>query len=116
MVKFGNRGKGIACIIASAFGFALMALFVRLCDDYGGEITCFQKSFFRNVLALVIALAVFCRDRRRGPADGELQASTVRKLFLQVLRAENRNKEIPRSKLFLVAKGTANKSHCPQCH
>ena len=37
MVKFGNRGKGIVCIIASAFGFALMALFVRLCDDYGGE-------------------------------------------------------------------------------
>ena len=64
MVKFGNRGKGIACIVASAFGFALMAFFVRLCDDFGGEITCFQKSFFRNALALVIALVVFCRGRR----------------------------------------------------
>ena len=64
MVKFGSRGKGIACIVASAFGFALMALFVRLCDDFGGEITCFQKSFFRNALALVIALVVFCRGRR----------------------------------------------------
>lgn len=61
MVIAGNRGKGIACIVASAFGFALMAFFVRLCDDFGGEITCFQKSFFRNALALVIALVVFYR-------------------------------------------------------
>ena len=90
MVKFGNRGKGIACIVASAFGFALMAFFVRLCDDFGGEITCFQKSFFRNVLALVIALAVFCRDRRREPADGELQPSMApsgKAWVLLVLRA-----------------------------
>ena len=68
MVNSGSRGKGIACIIASAFGFALMAFFVRLCDDFGGEITCFQKSFFRNVLALAIALVVFCHtesQRRR---------------------------------------------------
>ena len=64
MVNSGSRGKGIACIVASAFGFALMAFFVRLCDDFGGEITCFQKSFFRNVLALVIALVVFYRGRR----------------------------------------------------
>ena len=90
MVKFGNRGKGIACIIASAFGFALMALFVRLCDDYGGEITCFQKSFFRNVLAFVIALVVFCRDKRRGLSDGELQTTMVpsgKAWVLLVLRA-----------------------------
>ena len=70
MVKFGNRGKGIACIIASAFGFALMALFVRLCDDYGGEITCFQKSFFRNVLALAIALGVFCHTESQRRREG----------------------------------------------
>ena len=69
MVNSSSRGKGIACIIASAFGFALMAFFVRLCDDFGGEITCFQKSFFRNVLALVIAFVVFYRGRR-GERDG----------------------------------------------
>ena len=33
-----NRTKGIIAIISSAFGFALMAMFVRLCDDYGNEI------------------------------------------------------------------------------
>lgn len=57
------RQKGVLCIVASAFGFALMAFFVRLCDDYGGEISCFQKSFFRNVIALALALAVFLRGR-----------------------------------------------------
>ena len=71
MVIAGNRGKGIACIVASAFGFALMAFFVRLCDDFGGEITCFQKSFFRNVLALVIALVVFYRGSKGAHAGAK---------------------------------------------
>lgn len=57
------KQKGVLCIVASAFGFALMAFFVRLCDDYGGEISCFQKSFFRNVIALILALAVYLRGR-----------------------------------------------------
>lgn len=58
------RAKGIACIVSSAFGFALMAFFVRLCDDYGGEVSSFQKSFFRNVIALAIAAFVFFRSGR----------------------------------------------------
>jgi len=58
-----DRAKGILCIVASAFGFALMATFVRLCDDYGGEVSSFQKSFFRNVIALAVAAVVFCRGR-----------------------------------------------------
>lgn len=69
-----DRAKGILCIVASAFGFALMAMFVRLCDDYGGEISSFQKSFFRNAIALVIASAVFFRGRGAGrslPADAK---------------------------------------------
>jgi len=61
-----NRVKGILCIVASAFGFALMAFFVRLCDDHGGEITCFQKGFFRNVVALAIAVCVFTKAVRTG--------------------------------------------------
>ncbi|MCR5414560.1 MAG: DMT family transporter [Kiritimatiellae bacterium] len=60
------RQKGILCILASAFGFALMAFFVRLCDDFGGRISSFQKSFFRNAIALAIAAAVFFRQRRAG--------------------------------------------------
>ena len=56
-----DRAKGVACIVASAFGFAVMAACVRLCDDFGGPVSSFQKSFFRNVVALGIALAAFLR-------------------------------------------------------
>lgn len=59
-----NRTKGIASIIISAFGFALMAMFVRLCDDFGNEISSFQKSFFRNIIAFSIAAIVFARQRQ----------------------------------------------------
>ena len=61
-----NRTKGILCILTSAFGFALMAAFVRLCDDFGAPVSSFQKSFFRNIVALVIAVSVFVADRRAG--------------------------------------------------
>ncbi len=58
-----GRGKGILAILASAFGFALMAFFVRLCDDFGGPVSAFQKSFFRNAIALAIAFAVYAKNR-----------------------------------------------------
>lgn len=57
------KAKGIIAIIISAFGFSLMALFVRLCDDCGGPVSSFQKSFFRNVIALAIAVTVWWRGR-----------------------------------------------------
>jgi drug/metabolite transporter (DMT)-like permease len=63
-----NRIKAVLSIIASAFGFALMALLVRLCDEYGAEISSFQKGFFRNFIAFAIAAAVFWKgaEARRG--------------------------------------------------
>ena len=63
-----DKAKGIACIVASAFGFAVMAACVRLCDDFGGPVSSFQKSFFRNVVALALALAAFLRSRRASDA------------------------------------------------
>lgn len=48
--------KGIACILLSAFGFALMAMFVRLADVCGGEpLPAVQKALFRNLVAAAIA-------------------------------------------------------------
>lgn len=58
------KTKGVIAIIMSAFGFALMGLFVRLADDYGGAISSYQKSFFRNLVAFVIALTAFARSGR----------------------------------------------------
>ena len=59
-----GKTKGILAIVISAFGFSLMALFVRLCDDFGGPISAFQKGFFRNLVAFAIALVVFLRTPR----------------------------------------------------
>lgn len=59
-----DRAKGILCLVASAFGFALMAFFVRLCDDFGEAVPTLQKSFFRNAIAFAIALAVWLRRHR----------------------------------------------------
>ena len=60
-----GKAKGIIAIIISAFGFSLMALFVRLCDDVGGPVSAFQKGFFRNIVAFAIAAVVFWRSRGR---------------------------------------------------
>lgn len=56
--------KGVACILLSAFGFALMAMFVRLADGCGGNpLPAPQKAFFRNIVAAAIAAWVFFRRR-----------------------------------------------------
>jgi len=54
--------KGALCLTASAFGFALMAALVRLSDDFGPEASTFQKSLFRNAIAVIIAFSVFVRS------------------------------------------------------
>jgi drug/metabolite transporter (DMT)-like permease len=56
-----NKAKGIFALIASAFGFATMAAFVRLADDMGEKLPCIQKAFFRNAVALTIALFALLR-------------------------------------------------------
>ena len=54
-----------------------MALFVRLCDDWGAPVNSFQKGFFRNLVALVIAGVAWGRAARgRGgleTGDGRLE-------------------------------------------
>lgn len=72
-----NKTKGILSLIASGFGFAVMALCVRLCDDFGGPISSFQKSFFRNAIAFVIALAVFLRQPAHASRPPLLSVSSL---------------------------------------
>ena len=45
------------CIIASAFFFSLMSLFVRL----AGDLPTMQKAFFRNAIAAVFAMVILAR-------------------------------------------------------
>ena len=89
-----GRAKGVIAIIISAFGFSLMALFVRLCDDCGGPVSAFQKGFFRNLVAFAIAAAVWGRGRagRRGLETGDARRETkgvlsLKSKVLLVLRA-----------------------------
>jgi len=54
-----KRNQGIIFIIASAFFFALMNLFVRL----SGSLPTMQKVFFRNFVAMFVALVLVLKDR-----------------------------------------------------
>lgn len=57
--KEKKKQLGILYIIISAFCFALMNMFVRL----SGDLPSFQKSFFRNLVALFFALIILKRDK-----------------------------------------------------
>ncbi len=50
---------GIIYIVISSFCFAMMNVFVRL----SGDLPAVQKSFFRNLVALVVALVILMRDK-----------------------------------------------------
>ena len=54
-----SRYKGIVYICISALCFALMAAFVRL----SGDLPTFQKTFFRNFVALFFAAGVLIKNR-----------------------------------------------------
>ncbi len=54
-----DRIKGILCILSAAFFFALMGVFVRL----SGDIPSIQKSFFRNLVAMLFAFSMMLRKR-----------------------------------------------------
>ncbi len=58
--------KGVLFLVTSAFGFALMGMFVHLADFHGGYVSAIQKSFFRNIVAFCLAAALFVRRQRAG--------------------------------------------------
>ena len=92
-----NRTKGMLCLIVSAFGFAAMGMFIRLTDDLGGPVSCFQKGFFRNLVAVLIAASLFfshgCRGRdpvsahSNSPSPASDSPSFISSLPLLILRS-----------------------------
>lgn len=54
-----NKNKGIIMIIFSAFCFALMGIFVKL----SGDLPAVEKSFFRNFIAMIVAIVILLRTR-----------------------------------------------------
>ncbi|MCD8221049.1 MAG: DMT family transporter [Clostridiales bacterium] len=78
MNSIPQKYKGILCIIFSAFGFACMSVFVRL----AGDIPSFQKSFFRNLIAALIALITILRSGEKLSYPREiLPLLTARSVF-----------------------------------
>ena len=57
-MKLNDKLKGITFIVLAAFGFSLMTFFVRL----SGDLPTMQKAFFRNIVALVVALTVILKS------------------------------------------------------
>lgn len=56
-----KKTKGIVCIIFSAFCFAFMNAFVRM----AGDLPPIQKSFFRNLVALIFAAIILMRTEEK---------------------------------------------------
>lgn len=79
MKKLNDKTLGIIYILFSAFCFAMMNVFVRL----SGDLPSIQKSFFRNLVALIFALAILFKNNiSLKPQKGEnLKFLVVRALF-----------------------------------
>lgn len=82
--------KGTVCLVVSAFGFAVMGMFVRLTDDasygLGPAVSAIQKGFFRNLVAFAIALVLFLKGGRKissgeGPATRRWGVLLLRSAF-----------------------------------
>lgn len=58
MATVNNRTKGILCILFSAFCFSGMSSFINL----SGDVPVFQKVFFRNLVALFIAVIALAKN------------------------------------------------------
>lgn len=75
-----NRTKGIIFLVLSAFFFACMNMFVKLSGD---ELPVFQKVFFRNAMAAVIAFIVLLKNKGslKPTVKGSLPFLIMRTLF-----------------------------------
>ncbi|QFJ55921.1 DMT family transporter [Pseudobutyrivibrio xylanivorans] len=60
-MKNTNKLKGIVCILLAAFGFSLMTFFVRI----SGDLPTMQKAFFRNLVALFVAITALLKTDAR---------------------------------------------------
>ncbi|GGF16407.1 membrane protein [Halobacillus andaensis] len=65
-----NRNKGIILLLISAFGFAMMAAFVKL----SGDVPTVQKTLFRNAVSAVIAfgLVIYHKERLFGKKENQV--------------------------------------------
>ncbi|MCI1208208.1 MAG: DMT family transporter [Treponema sp.] len=58
MLKISGRQRGITCILAAAFCFSLMGMFVHL----AGDIPFIEKTFFRNIVAFSVSFVILVKS------------------------------------------------------
>ncbi|MCF7925525.1 MAG: EamA family transporter, partial [Candidatus Izimaplasma sp.] len=54
MALLSNKTKGIIFLLLSAFGFAVMSIFVKL----SGDLPTIQQAFFRNIITVFLSLGL----------------------------------------------------------
>lgn len=72
--KHDKGWLGVFYIVLAAFFFSLMSVFVRL----SGELPTFQKSFFRNLVAAIVAFFVLVKEKNFRLQKGSLPALILR--------------------------------------
>src|SRR5690625_926269 len=65
-----NTMKGVLLLLISAFGFSMMAAFVKL----SGDLPSIQKTFFRNFISAIIAFifVIYNRERLFGKKENQV--------------------------------------------
>lgn len=64
--RFNEKNIAILCVISAAFFFALMTLFLKL----AGDLPVYEKSFFRNLVALIFAAGIMRKNHIPFSAGG----------------------------------------------
>lgn len=73
-IKIKDRYKGIFYIVLSAFSFAFMFAFVRKAGD---DLPTMQKVFFRNFVALFIAVGSLIKSKTRFEITGKKNKAVI---------------------------------------
>lgn len=73
--------RGIICLIFSSFCFALMGMLVHM----SGNVPFVQKTFFRNSIALIIALVVLIKNKIKTKEKISLPKGSLKYLFLRAV-------------------------------
>ena len=69
-----GKWQGVLYIVLSAFCFSLMSVFVR----FAGDLPTFQKTFFRNLVAAIVAFVMLVKSRSFKLQKGSLPALLAR--------------------------------------
>lgn len=77
MSETNKTKKGVFFIVLSAFCFSLMSLFVRL----SGDLPVFQKTLFRNGIAMLVAFFALAKSGSFKMQKGNLPALLLRSVF-----------------------------------